>query len=765
MALDNFRRIDIRLDRANDFLMSNQFAKVGEYNGRDLVVQLTNAGVEEDQTGVSLNLGWYHEREKNRGLMAFEEVDVTKGIFKVNYPSEMLLEGTVIAVIQIVENEKITPSRNFRITVEKNPIDESTVVAENNFSLLQDALIMVNSWNGRIDVVEQDFKDRADAMEAIYPTRLTAAETSLAETATQIERIAIDVKSFGAVGDGTIDDTNSLRDALNYAKANNLRIICEPNKRYKVTSAIKINTDGVDGFEWDLQGSTIEISNNAYIVIGNDAPVAYKTTNVSTDLLRNGTKFTVLDATGVSVGDLVEVVSPVVWSGSTKLRQYYVVGDIDGNDIYVEGCIVGDISERQKTEAGVTGATTASFYKMFNHLVIKNGTFISPNRDNADQLLTIKLANNYLLENLSFGRTKRNGTYIMYSGIGIVRNCQFRDYGYVFADQGYVSLPSSPDGYSFGYGLITAQNYFTHVINCHSFSGWHGFDASVGQTVIIYEGCVSHKDAYGFSSHEGCWDHRVIGCQIIGGNGITCRAAELTVMNSHIKTSLGSAIAANVTQKLTIKNNVIDIKSPSNQGAAFTIATASPTYCYSLEESISTISNNSITGIGSNSSISTLGRIYFTGNELLTRVGTTGTISFNPVLVGQKKVVISENKFFGTGVQFTLEVQGESLHAKNNIHDGGVGTFNGSAFIYLPLPIDKVEIEDNNIKGLNYIVRANTTGTFVIYLIKGNITDKPNIAAGNNNLTIKNLIGNGATTSGYTLLATVTQSLNNFVLQ
>ena len=37
MTLENFRRVDYRLDRANGYIPDNLFAKEGDYNGRELL--------------------------------------------------------------------------------------------------------------------------------------------------------------------------------------------------------------------------------------------------------------------------------------------------------------------------------------------------------------------------------------------------------------------------------------------------------------------------------------------------------------------------------------------------------------------------------------------------------------------------------------------------------------------------------------------------------------------------------------------------------
>jgi hypothetical protein len=137
MSLANFRRVNIRLDKANEYYIETQFAKFGDYNSRELVVQVTDADVIKDQTGVTLNFGWMHNSVNNTGLEPFQELDVLTGLFGLNYPSEMMNAGTVTCVIHIIEEGKITVSRYFNVIVEASPIDETTIVSENEQELVQ----------------------------------------------------------------------------------------------------------------------------------------------------------------------------------------------------------------------------------------------------------------------------------------------------------------------------------------------------------------------------------------------------------------------------------------------------------------------------------------------------------------------------------------------------------------------------------------------------------------------------------------------------
>lgn len=161
MSLENFRAINLKIDRANGSFLSDQFAKTGDYNGRRLVVQLSDAGVVGNLTGVDVNLGWQHDTLKNTGLDPFDPVDLAQGIFEIYYPKEMLNNGNVTALIQIIENDHITETKNFKIKVEKSVIDEDTIVSENSFTVLQDALLTVNRYDSRITNVENSKVDKS----------------------------------------------------------------------------------------------------------------------------------------------------------------------------------------------------------------------------------------------------------------------------------------------------------------------------------------------------------------------------------------------------------------------------------------------------------------------------------------------------------------------------------------------------------------------------------------------------------------------------
>ena len=178
---------DIIWDQVGKTFFENPEAKPG----RIMRVQVVNAGIIEDLTGYTLNLGWTSVRDPSKfGLDAFDDVDITKGIFEIEYTSGMLTNiGPLNASLQLVPPGEGRPieSNNFKLTVKNSAINPEAIQGETSFSTLENALVEVNGWNARIDVVEQDFKDRADALDGAYPVRLTAAEQSVAAVEAQVD--------------------------------------------------------------------------------------------------------------------------------------------------------------------------------------------------------------------------------------------------------------------------------------------------------------------------------------------------------------------------------------------------------------------------------------------------------------------------------------------------------------------------------------------------------------------------------------------------
>jgi len=153
----------MRIDKANQRFLDYQNAKAGDVNGRELLVQITNNGVVEDQTGTTLKLNWQHENG-NQGATNFDVVDIKAGKYSLYYPSEMLYKGMVDANVEINSNGQITNTMNFKIIVHADVFNGEAGMVDGVFISLADV-------NKKLDDREKEYaelKERQTSVETQF---------------------------------------------------------------------------------------------------------------------------------------------------------------------------------------------------------------------------------------------------------------------------------------------------------------------------------------------------------------------------------------------------------------------------------------------------------------------------------------------------------------------------------------------------------------------------------------------------------------------
>lgn len=151
---NNFNNNRITINTA-DFKISNVFyANSDDANGRILEVQLTDNGLIADSTGYSLELG-FSTSQNTTGLVSFTVVDYAQGLYKIEYPTSMMIPGDVTCELRIFYLTNLTVSRSFIVNVSESVINEETITATNDFSALTTALGSANEFNTRITLLEQ----------------------------------------------------------------------------------------------------------------------------------------------------------------------------------------------------------------------------------------------------------------------------------------------------------------------------------------------------------------------------------------------------------------------------------------------------------------------------------------------------------------------------------------------------------------------------------------------------------------------------------
>ena len=522
------------------------------------------------------------------------------------------------------------------------------------------------------------------------------------------------LESFGATG-GT-DDTAAVQDAITWALANNSRVIGRTDRTYKVRTPFTVNVAADQKAILDFGGATLQFEAGGGLLIGNQAPTPFLTTTSSAGVTRRGTKIVVTSAAGVAIGDLMVVSSPVEWVAGINLRQTYVVSDVDSGtgEVWVEGRIVGDITPAQITTAGLTGNVTVSFYKLAERIELRNVTLVSPLKDSKDLFVGICGARRVLLDNVHVKRPNRIGVNTNLCGTVEVVGCSTSEHGYTNKDRGYANSGSDPSGQSFGYGFLASDCYSFQARGCNSYSGWHGFDASRGVSYALWDGCVAHKDAYGFSTHEGAWVMEVRNCEVIGGLGITCRGAELLVIGGRFATSLGAAITAHPSlQELLIKGVTIDCAAVSSLAQAtplYLTGAAYPAATCSAEPPTSTIDGLTILNAVGMSTVTVRGDLTLANVVTKGRPDVaTSTSQMKVVGPGSGKLVMHNLITDGIGAQFAYGAEAWTSVEVSNVRQAGVvGLPAGSAFLVLTgTTAATVRLENCAAPGMDYLVRSS----------------------------------------------------------
>ncbi|MCD4961191.1 BppU family phage baseplate upper protein [Enterococcus casseliflavus] len=156
MELDQFRDVDLVIDRANDSFVQKQFVSQGDYKGRSLTVQVTNNGSVGEVPGLTLNLRWHNEASGLTDLSAFSVIDASNSIFRIEYPQNMMTPGKVFASVQILQNGKTTQLKEFELTVQQLAGEAVGIAQQAEFSAL--VAVLADSNKFRTDIANLDNK-------------------------------------------------------------------------------------------------------------------------------------------------------------------------------------------------------------------------------------------------------------------------------------------------------------------------------------------------------------------------------------------------------------------------------------------------------------------------------------------------------------------------------------------------------------------------------------------------------------------------------
>ena len=570
---------------------------------------------------------------------------------------------------------------------------------------------------------------------------------------------------FGSPSNGVNDDSVHFKNALQFCADNNAKFITIGSK-YLINNNIDIILNENTNLDIDFGSSEIEL-NNSSINIG-QSPVEYLATTFISEPTKGDPSININDVTGISKGDLVEITSPALTQLSMSVYHYYVVSEVIGNDVYIEGSVISDINSQQIIDDGQSGSISVKFYKLAKKVTILNGSIKHNNTTGGIQGVYIKSVNTVNLFNVdNYGNT-RYQIYLQYYGFIKADSITFKDFGYKSGNSGYVNDSGSPDGLSYGYGIEIAKGFLCKIENCIGERGWHTVDASRGAMHTHITNCIFLRNSYGVSAHEGAWELKVLNCTFDGNLGIIGgRCAYLSVIGCRFLNQIGSAISySGENISVHIESNLFDYRNnlfSAGSSALYrsdTLLNNAGAMSQYIERTF-VFNRNRIIGEA---------RVYvgffgeYTTGSLIVKDNdfSFGGHIYNLRAMG--KVIVSGNKFDKIpqiACSISLGNGGQYILLSNNEHLNDVDTFSNSALFQFngtTTTDPTINIFENKSR-CNYLIRLGA-GTLITNCIGNtNFTNRLSYDSG----TIINAINNCFKFS-ISNITTVTNSVNNNVL-
>lgn len=357
----------------------------------------------------------------------------------------------------------------------------------------------------------------------------------------------VSVKKFGAIGDGTTDDTAALQNAINAAGSGTL--FFESGKRYKITSPLILSTSGIkiEGNNSTLDGSAQPASTTltdkfALKVQGSIGNAV----SITADVVVGASKLSVSSTTGLTAGDIILVYSAEKWpdgaTGSTSFKgALHKIRSVDSGTALtlMDGTF---FSYATASGANIKRITPVSDVTINSLKVIMGGL------NKAHSGIRLQYTENVSLMNCETTQTEDTGVFADYCFGGNIIGGSFT----------YCNSPA--DGSSgvtgnTGYGICPATATRDFIINGASFDGCRHAVAGGGTYPAIaarIKNCVvrggrssTYATSYQMECHEDCvfWvfdSNTVNGVNSTNGatgGGIMVRGQNTTVTNNTITNS------------------------------------------------------------------------------------------------------------------------------------------------------------------------------------------------------------------------------------
>lgn len=277
---------------------------------------------------------------------------------------------------------------------------------------------------------------------------------------------AVNVKWFGAVGDGVTDDTAAIQSAL--ATSNNIFI---PEGTYKCTDTLvlpkDITLEGTSGTVLDFNHTETVVTNQSHIETVDVGLTALPA--LSSAISEFNRELPFVSAHNLSVGDIIVIYDPNDYSWA-KDRTYYHKGE--------RGKVATIDTSTSVSLDGVIYDSYTTGVEMYKHsntnkVTIRNLTILGkPSETDVYIGLTLTRVNDSVIDNLSSTGASYTALAINQSYDVSVTNSNFNDdYSSIFGGD---------------YGIVSGNSQNIYVSNSYMSAGRHSFTTGGSSGV----GCV-----------------------------------------------------------------------------------------------------------------------------------------------------------------------------------------------------------------------------------------------------------------------------------